>query len=350
LTVYCSHELFNAQAPVELRLGEAAGFQADVVHLNQTDDPDIVDFLRLRAPVVISAHGFLACTSGVNYFRPGHECGRGHGVGCIPNLMFKGCAHTRDPRQLPRSYRKRTRVQAALRSADLVVSYSTAVDAHLAANGVAQRRIVPYFPTHLPCQPSANAGGRRILFAGRIVTPKGVAVLIKAARLVDGEFVICGDGWQLEAMRKLARRLGVQDRVSFRGWLGPDELAQEFADASVIAVPSVWPEPFGLTGIEGFAAGRPAVATATGGIADWLEDGVSGLLVAPGDVRAFANALEQILSDPVRADAMGSAGARALAEKFTVEHHVAAILGAYEAARSTWESARSEAIVLAAAG
>ena len=60
-------------------------------------------------------------------------------------------------------------------------------------------------------------------------------------------------------MRRLARRLRVDERVRFRGWLAPEELAREFADASVVVIPSLWPEPFGLVGIEGFAAGRPAV-------------------------------------------------------------------------------------------
>ena len=53
-------------------------------------------------------------------------------------------------------------------------------------------------------------------------------------------------------------------------------------------MPSLWPEPFGLVGIEALAAGRPVVASATGGIGDWLEDGVGGLMVPPGDPGALA--------------------------------------------------------------
>ena len=55
---------------------------------------------------MISAHGYTACTSDVYYFQPGTECTRAHGPGCIPNLAFKGCAHTRDPRPLPDAYRR----------------------------------------------------------------------------------------------------------------------------------------------------------------------------------------------------------------------------------------------------
>lgn len=183
-----------------------------------------------------------------------------------------------------------TRARTALQRADLVVSYSSAVDRHLAANGIARRTIVPYFPTMPSQQGSGHATRRRVVFAGRIVRPKGVGVLIHAAREVQAEFVLCGDGRELEEMRALSARLGVDDRVRFTGWLDGDSLAHELAEASIVAVPSVWPEPFGLVGIEAFASGRPAVASATGGIGDWLTDGTSGLAVRPADAPALARA------------------------------------------------------------
>ena len=87
-----------------------------------------------------------------------------------------------------------------------------------------------------------------------------------------------------------------------------EQLAREFANASVVVVPSLWPEPFGIVGIEALAAGRPVIASATGGIGDWLEDGVCGLCVPPGDAGALARALNELLADPERQDAMGAAG------------------------------------------
>jgi glycosyltransferase involved in cell wall biosynthesis len=168
-------------------------------------------------------------------------------------------------------------------------------------------------------------------------------VLIRAARAVDAEFVICGDGWQLDAMRRLARRLEVSERVSFKGWLGAGELAQELADASVVVIPSLWPEPFGLVGIEALASGRPVIASLTGGVGDWLEDGVSGLSVTPGDVPELARALNELLADPVRQARMGHAGREMVSARFSTERHVAALVDAYDAARSSWRSDRREA-------
>ena len=338
VTVYKCPDLFHPEVPISIRLGDALSFEPDVVHLHQVDLPDVIQEMRAHAPVVISAHVYSACTSGVYYFRPGHECTRGHGPGCVFNLLARGCAHTRNLKSLPHRYADASRRVQALACADLLVAYSSSVDRHLAANGFRRRRIVP-FPGAIDSPPrSADAGQRRVMFAGRLVAQKGVAVLIRAAREVDAEFVICGDGRQLEALRRLARSTGVEQRVSFMGWLSADQLAEEFASSAIVVVPSLWPEPFGLVGIEALAAGRPVVASATGGITDWLDHGVSGLCVAPGDSHALAGALNELLADPARRRAMGDAGREAVKARFSPQRHVAALLEAYDSARTTWSA------------
>jgi glycosyltransferase involved in cell wall biosynthesis len=338
VTVLESRRLMDAGAPLQERLGSADARDAEIVHLHQVEDPGLVRRLRRHAPVVVSAHGYTACPSGVYYFQPGTECTRAQGLGCVPNLLARGCAHTRHPKTLPRKFRNASRGRSALAQADLAVSYSTAVDRHLAANRIARRAIVPYFPTMAALPSSGHETRRRVVFAGRIVRPKGVGVLIRAASAVDGEFVLCGDGRELDSMRELAAGLGLAERVRFTGWLDADALARELADASVVVVPSLWPEPFGLVGIEGFAAGRPAVASATGGIGDWLQDGVSGLAVKPGDEHGLASALQELLSDPARQSAMGEAGRGWVAERFSPQRHLAALLDGYASARASWRS------------
>ncbi len=343
VNVHHRPDLLNTRASTERRLGELLPAWPEVTHLHQLDDPAIVEFVRVKAPVVISAHGYPGCTSGVYYFEPGHECARAHGPGCIPNLMARGCAHTRHPKTLPSKYREVSRGLAVLRRADLVVSYSRAVDRHLAANGLPRRAIVPYFPTLAPKTGSGHATRRRVVFAGRLVPSKGADVLIRATAEVNTELVICGDGRQKDELRTLARRLGVESRIHFKGWVSAEELADELANASVVAMPSVWPEPFGIVGIEALAAGRPAIASATGGIVDWLEGGVCGLLVAPGNAVALARALDELLDDPDKQRAMGAAGRDVVAARFSPERHVATLMEAYKTARSTWQSERGDA-------
>jgi glycosyltransferase involved in cell wall biosynthesis len=328
--------LFDTDASPEQKLGDALATLPEIVHLHQFEEPGVVALLRAHAPVVISVHGYTACSSGVHYFGPGEECTRAHGPGCVPNLLARGCAHTRDPRWLPGAYRHAGRGRAALQAADLVVSYSSAVDRHLSINAVERRRVVPLFTTMTPVGGSGHAQRRRVVFAGRVIAAKGIDVLIRAAPSVEAEFVVCGDGVKLAAMRRLAQRLGVAERVRFTGWLGGEQLARELAEASVLALPSVWPEPFGLVGIEALAAGRPVVASATGGIEDWLEHGVNGLRVPAGDPAALAAALNELLADPARQAAMGESGRQLVAARFSRERHVTALGDAYRAARASW--------------
>lgn len=336
VTVHASPALYDRELPPQQRIGDALEREYSVIHTHQFDDPRITAHLHRHAPLLSSVHGFSACTSGVHYFRPGQECQRAHGAGCVPNLIARGCAHTRNPGRLPASYRRVSDARSSLRSADLTISYSRAIDRHMAINGVARRAIVPLFSTVPAVRGSGHAQRRRVAFAGRLVAPKGVAVLLRAARDVDAEFVICGDGRQLGALRRSVARSGIEQRVRFAGWLEPAQLARELAEASIVALPSLWPEPFGLVGIEAFAAARPVVASATGGVEEWLEHGRTGLGVPAGDARALAGALSQLLADPERQDAMGEAGRALVSRRFTEEHHVAALLDAYATATARW--------------
>jgi glycosyltransferase involved in cell wall biosynthesis len=344
VTLHENPNLFDRSARVEARLGDALSDSPELIHIHQVEDPVLVDAMRPHAPVVVSAHGYSACTSGVYYFRPGHECTRGHGPGCVPNLLVRGCAHFRNRARIPSFYAKATRGHAAVSGADFAISYSSSVDRHLANNGIQNRMVVPYFPTMSPKVGGGHDARRRVVFAGRVIRAKGVLVLIRAAREVDADFIVCGNGQDLPAMQRVATRSGLQQQVTFTGWLAPGDLAQQLADASIIAVPSVWPEPFGLVGIEGFEAGRPAVASATGGIGDWLTHDVSGLLVRPGDPRALAGALNELLADPDRQRAMGAAGRAHVAANFSKESHLSALLDAYRKAREVWRSARAPGV------
>ncbi len=330
--------LYKTEA-MEPRFGEALAREPEVIHLNQLDDPAVVEFLRGHAPVVLSSHGYLACASSVHYFRAGHGCERAHGPGCVPNLLLRGCAHRWNVTTLPADYRKAGRDLHALRAADMTIGYSHTMDRHLRAAGVSRRRVVPYFPTLDPL-PGDGEQSRRVVFAGRLHASKGAATLLEAARELDAELRICGDGVELPRLEELAARLGIAERVSFRGWLAPEGLAREFADAALVAVPSHWPEPFGLVGIEGFATGRPAVGSATGGIPEWLDDGVSGLTVPAGDAAKLAGALGELLGDPVRRHAMGEAGRATVAARYSRAAHLDAVSDAYATARASWERSR----------
>jgi glycosyltransferase involved in cell wall biosynthesis len=85
--------------------------------------------------------------------------------------------------------------------------------------------------------------------------------------------------------------------VTFAGWVPHHALESYYARAAVCVVPSRWPEPFGMVGVEAMARGRPVVAFAVGGIPDWLDDGVTGILAPEADTAALGAAIATLLGD-----------------------------------------------------
>lgn len=159
-----------------------------------------------------------------------------------------------------------------------------------------------------------RAGGERrtLLSIGRLVPRKGHEVLLRAAALLSSRgvgvrVVLVGDGPCRPALVRLARELGIEKQVEFRGAVWPDTPLWEEAD--VFVFPSLV-EPQGLVVLEAFASGVPVVASGVGGIAEMVEPEVSGLLVPPGDPAALASAVERVLTEPTLATHLAQGGQR----------------------------------------
>lgn len=313
-----------------------ADFAPDVVHVHHLYDPRIVALTRVHAPLVWGVHDYM-CSGGSLYFRPGRECGRGHGPGCVPRLVLRGCGHSWNPRGRAGDYRLVGQLVALLREVDVALAFSTAILGNLRANQVEGVAIAPFVAGRIEVAPPELDD--RVLYVGRVTRQKGLGQLIRAIGLTEmATLEVSGEGWWKPAAEKLVVRLGLERRVRFLGWLAPSELDAAYRRAAVVAVPSLWPEPFGMVGLEAMARGRPVVATATGGIPEWLADGQTGLLTPPGDVRALARALQRLLDDPGLRARMGAAGAEHIRRRFTANAHIARIEEVNRLARRRWAS------------
>lgn len=310
--------------------------EPSIVHFHNLDSATLVRSARAVAAVAVSAHGYSGCGPGTYFFSPGHECNRAHGPGCLPNMLLRGCGQTRSPLRMAKVYSYPPRRLDALRLADGAIAYSRAIARHLQRNEVPRVSVVR-LATH-SVAPSPDPGRRSVLFVGRVVPLKGLMTLVRAMARIEGELEVCGAGWGLEAVRAATRRFSIEDRVRFSGWVAGQDLDQAYRRARVVVVPSHWPEPFGLVGLEAMARGRPVIGSATGGIPDWLEHGRTGLLVAPGDVAELASALAALLDDPDRCSEMGQAGRATTLARFSGDEHVRTLHNAYDVARQHWLS------------
>ena len=209
---------------------------------------------------------------------------------------------------------------------DLLLVGSTSMREELTQNGFADQKVAVLAPVvrmpsrTMPPIPKEN----RILYVGQLIKGKGVDLLIQALPHLscDYELTIVGTGNAQAALETLSRNLGLAARVRFAGWVSPRDMGEYYARAKVVAVPSRWPEPFGMVGLEAMHYGRPVAAFNTGGIPDWLDHGVTGLLAPEQDVKALASALEQLLTDPDRCLKFGQAAQKRVREKFSFEGYL----------------------------
>jgi glycosyltransferase involved in cell wall biosynthesis len=162
---------------------------------------------------------------------------------------------------------------------------------------------------------------------GRLVDWKGPDLFLQAAALVAEEmkqarFVLVGDAIfgeksYAEDLRSLAARLGIADSVVFTGFR--DDVPDIMASLDVLVHASILPDPLPTVLIEAMSLSKPVIASNDGGVPEIVEDGVTGLLVPPGDVKALAAAMLRLLGDRKEALHMGKMGRKRAEEIFDIE-------------------------------
>jgi starch synthase len=167
-----------------------------------------------------------------------------------------------------------------------------------------------------------DPGRPYIIFVGRITRQKGVPVLLRAAKSVDpsAQLVLCAGAADTPELGAEVATLVAELRADRTGviWipemLPKPEIIQLLSHALVFTCPSVY-EPLGIVNLEAMACATAVVASRVGGIPEVVDAPVTGLLVPPDDPASLSDALNTLLRDPERAEAMGLAGrARAVAE------------------------------------
>jgi len=289
--------------------------------------PAILPVLR-RVPAVYWAMTVKeVCPTGLKWLPSGAPCDVRAGVSCLTNgcLTVTGFA----PLMLQRSLWHRN--QRAFRT---IVCCSQDVRSRLERDGIATHGVVAPGVHECPPRPPLT-GPPTITFAGRLKPEKGADVLLRAfalarQRVPDARLAIAGTGSAESALRTLVAELGVSDAVDLRGQLGGAALDDMLDRAWVHAVPSRWPEPFGLTATEAMMRGTAVVASEVGVLADLVLHERTGLRVPPGDAPALADALVRILSDRDWAEALGRAGRARARGHFSLDGCLARLERLYE--------------------
>jgi glycosyltransferase involved in cell wall biosynthesis len=162
--------------------------------------------------------------------------------------------------------------------------------------------------------------GNRLVFVGRVVEQKGLAILFEAmdqlaAEHPDLTLTVVGDGPHRTRLQERAAAMGVGDRVDFIGSRSQSEVVEILSDADIFVLPS-YAEGVPVVIMEALGSGVPVVATFVGGMAELVEDGVTGFLVRPGDPSQLADRIARLVDDPDLRDRLGSAGRAKVTDEF----------------------------------
>ena len=136
------------------------------------------------------------------------------------------------------------------------------------------------------------------------------------------QLLVAGTGKQKDIYENLCTRFELSSRVTFLGKQSENQLAKLYERVTAVAYPSRSPETFGLVGIEAMSYGTPVIASAVGGVGEWLKDGENGIAVPAGDDDSLARAIDRLVSDPTLASSMGERGRRLYEARFRPERHV----------------------------
>jgi glycosyltransferase involved in cell wall biosynthesis len=299
----------------------------DVAYVHGLLNPDLERRLLESAPAVLFAHAYYGtCISGQKTHRLPfvQPCDRVFGAACLALFYRRRCGGL-SPLTMAREYARQGARNALLPRYAAVMTHSDHMRREFTRHAAAGGRVI--HSTYLRSDADVVSVPSRLRAARLAADPWHLVFIGRMDRLKGGDFLLdalpqthttlgsplrvtfAGDGpardkWQRRAAEITAANPGIS--VQFTGWLQRPEVNSLLDTADVLVVPSVWPEPHGLVGPEAGRRGVPAVAFDTGGIKEWLVEGVNGCL-APGrrpDAAGLAGALVRCLRSLSSSDAL----------------------------------------------
>lgn len=309
----------------------------DIIYLHNVTNPETINTCISMRPAIRFFHDHRNfCLTSYRLLKNKSACKKGMGSLCIKSVYSGGCEPSFDfitatmylvEKQIQLYYNLKL---------DYAVVASHYMKQELIEHGYPGNHISinPYF-TKADCADNGTCDSRVILAIGRMVPDKGFDLLLEALRLIEYEdfkLIFIGDGPALSDIEQQILRLGLQTKVEIKGWLDREEVHNYLTNCQFVVVPSLWPEPFGIVGIEAMACKKPVIAFAVGGIVDWLRDKYNGLLVEPGNVCALSKAIKLLLNSPEYCRNLGLNGYSRFIEEFSEQGHIDRLMSVFNEA------------------
>jgi glycosyltransferase involved in cell wall biosynthesis len=315
-------------------------WRPDVVYAHGVADAALERALLDVAPSVLFAHSYYGtCISGTKTVHAlgTRCCTRTFGASCLLQYYPRRCGGWSPVTMLGRYSLQQARLSLLDAYASIVVASRHMADEygrHVSESKVHVVRLPVESARPVPPRRTRTAGWR-LLYLGRLEASKGADVALDAAARAAGALLepvhlqVSGAGTLHESLAARAVELMRAQsllQVTFTGWLDQHLVTTAIDHSDLLLVPSRWPEPFGMVGVEAGLRGVPSIAFGVGGIPEWLVDGVNGRLVAEGPQPAerFGDAVVACLRDEPALARMRE-HARAQAARFGMAAHLEAL-------------------------
>jgi glycosyltransferase involved in cell wall biosynthesis len=310
---------------------ELTKHRPDVVHVHNFFPlltPSIFDACKQEAvPVVLTLHNFRLICPGALLMRDGKICEK-----CIDRFPYRSVLYG--------CYRKsRLGTLAVARMVamhQMLDTWHTKVDCFIALTEFARSKFVAAgFPANkivikpnfvgLNVATATRAKRSGALFVGRLSQEKGIMSLLNAWKGINQTLRIIGEGPLLDEVRERHR-----ENVVLLGRKAMPDVLELMASSQFLVMPSECYETFGMVIIEAFACGLPVIAPRLGGMAEIIEDGITGLLFAPGDVGDLAAKVRWAFDHPEDMQKMGVYARKVSEGKFSSEANYLQLMAIYE--------------------
>jgi glycosyltransferase involved in cell wall biosynthesis len=311
----------------------------DVCFVQGLDDVELEAEIVAIGNAVLYVHNYYgSCVSGNKMIYNGapKACERAFGPACLLHYFPDRCGG-RNPITMWQRYRVQSRRLELMREYRALLANSEHMRRELARYELTSEVAYPFAKSAVSdARHDLNQNPLQLTFSGRMQTLKGGQLLIDAAPEVQRrlgrklQVTFIGDGPDRSTWEKKAHALA-NDSLSFKfmGWLSSETINRELSGSHLLVMPSIWPEPFGLVGLETGLHGLPAVAFAVGGIPEWLHDGINGHLASsPSTPANLAEAIVRSLSDVEHYQRLCK-GAREEALKYDLRHHIDQLLSIF---------------------
>lgn len=188
-------------------------------------------------------------------------------------------------------------------------------------------------PAELERATTFEASAVQIIFLGRLQRRKGVHDLIEALardelRALSWRATIAGGGPDQRVFEEQAAQASIANRIDFPGWLDQSAIVALLKTADILVLPS-YAEEMAMSVLEGMAFGLCIVCTTVGALAEVVEDGVSAILVTPGDVQGLADALARCIVDPMLRGRLGAGARQTFLEKYNIADYPERLMAVY---------------------